>query len=146
MSDKVVSVWSKPGSGLGIMQLPLLPQYMVLVDRADGSLWTLTHSITPPASDGFGYISITSGKPDFDGYYFFDVGREPVLAVNPTVRIIIRDGYLGYTTDEPLRGIQTDRDQARIMTRRSTFDETREIIRPTGWIEGTALAWSPTET
>src|SRR5262245_17218534 len=86
---------------------------IILTDRADGTLWVLSYSTTPPAGDGLGYIAIddvipTSDKGNYHIYPPYDgpmVGwvtspQEHSQGVDPKpnvyARLLVRAGYLGF--------------------------------------------------
>ena len=127
----------------GGIRIPPLPQGTVFTDRDDGTLWLLSHTVTPPAADGFGYITITDVIPNAVEHQVYEAYGEPVLGTNPMVRLLIRGGYLGYEDYTLGQGI-TDRDNQRIMTRKGLTRVIREIIVPTTWNHhGDVLGWDP---
>jgi hypothetical protein len=121
------------------------PSYLILTDRADNKLWVLQHTLDIPGPDGFGYVSISDVLPSFfaGSRVIYPAFEGPVIAGQPNVRLLVRSGMLGYEA-ETLPGYFTDRDQARILTRRENNKDTREIVLPTGaWVPGDTLAWTP---
>lgn len=119
---------------------PPLPQFIVLTDRADGTLWVLSHDITGEyiAINDLGLlinpaVSSTIRRTDFLVYGAFDGPIVPDRPTNPVgqnakqKRLLVRGGYLGYEDTEPKV------EQGRVMTRRSVSRILREIIVPTTW-------------
>lgn len=139
-----------PRSILGRPQIPPLPGYVVLTDRADGTLWLLTWSnaqanITP---DNEGHISISDVIPTTRraATRVYTAGEEPFLAEIPH-RLIVRNGRLGFEYSA-LPAPDTDRDQALITARKGDArNKVREFKIATGWRDGDALidavAWVP---
>ena len=119
-----------------------LPQVTVMIDRADGTLWALQHTLDPPTADGLGYVSISDVLPTWPDKLIYAAFDGPILSNDPRVRLLVRGGMLGYEI-ETLPGYFTDRDQARVTTRRGWANESREIILPVGWRPGDTLAWTP---
>lgn len=127
---------------MGHIQIPPLPETIILTDRGDGTLWALTHNTTtgyqPP--DGLGYISITDVLPTND-YVIYAPFEGPRLSSDPSIVLLVRDGYLGYE-QQVLPRFTTDIDNAPVRTRRANAHEVREIIVPTTWkASGDLLAW-----
>lgn len=92
---------------------PHLPLITVLVDRADGTDWYITHRRSDDR------IGINSGAvPRFHAGEVrrFPAYEEPYLPTNPTLRIFVRGGRLGYEVVPLERGV-TDRDSGRVYTR-----------------------------
>lgn len=129
---------------MGRIRIPPLPQYMVLIDRDDDTRWMLTHTLTPATSDGFGYFSITTPVPrNVYDYMTFGKYDGPILSTQPTVKLLVRGGYLGYE-QETLPISITDRDNPRILSRRGVARESREIYIPNSWVHTPdRLAWTP---
>lgn len=117
------------GKNLGQIKLPLLPQYLVIQDRGTGTWYVVRHS-----EDG-ARVSITpedevlSQAEAWRNAKRYASGEEPVLGTNPRRRLIIRNGRLGYS-DETLSNPVTDRNNAPLLTRRSTQRRVREIVEP----------------
>ena len=113
----------------------------VLEDRADGTLWQLTHR----QSDARFAIRDDAVPAFFRGqvrqYSAFD---GPVMGFNPRVRLLIRDGRLGYEMVVLGQGI-TDRDNARILTRRGNEQYSLEVTDGDWLQEGDTLGWSTVE-
>src|SRR5262245_52254782 len=93
---------------MGRIQIPPLPQNIILTDRADGTQWLLSHSDrTEPSSDGEGHIAIISNFHLTDSdYVIYGAYDEPVLKEDPRVRLIVRGGRLGYDIEELPRMVQ----------------------------------------
>lgn len=91
-----------------------LPPAFTLTDRDDGTVWLLTHR----QSDERWAITddpIPVNLRGFVSHYAADLG--PIVGINPTIRLLIRGGRIGYEID-PLTGALRDRDQAQVTTRR----------------------------
>ncbi len=118
-------------TNFGGYQFPILPQQIILTDRADGTRWLLSHNRTTASSDGLGSISIDDAPNLFRGdYRIYSPDEGPILATDPTVRLIVRGGYLGVDI-EALPTYILDLDQSRVLTRRGTESFSREIIEAT---------------
>lgn len=132
---------------MGPIRIPPLPAQMILTDRADGTLWLLSHNTIENSPDGLGHISINSVynlRNDIDTFLPFE--GPVLLAGDPpdtTIRLLIRDGLLGYETT-PYIQQRGDIRQARILTRKGVAAESREINVPNSWrIPGDVLGWTP---
>lgn len=86
---------------MGPIQIPTLPTYIVLTDRADGKLWLLEYSTTTLNADGAGYVGITTVLPTNRPYITFAANEEPYFPGTPLTRLIVRGGYLGAETANP---------------------------------------------
>lgn len=130
---------------MGGIRIPPLPSGIVLTDREDGTLWLLSHNVTESSPDDLGYISITTTIPSNMTTRTFDAFDEPFVGTDPRLRLLVRDGYLGFEIEDLPQGI-TDRDTARNLTRRAFAAETREIIKPSTWQETSpVLGWEDVE-
>lgn len=122
------------------VRVPPLPEFMVLTDRDDGTLWVLSHDITGEyiAINDEGLlknpaVSSTIRRTEFHVYGPFDGPIVPDRPTNPygqaeaQKRLLVRGGYLGYEATEP------ECEQGRVMTRRLVSRILREIIVPTTW-------------
>lgn len=114
------------------------PIFFVLVDRADGSLWMLNDNDNPAVHP----VSLKRLDPAemYKPGSTYVIGREIVLRNFPAVRLIVRDGVLGYDYNEnerivgwspmsPLTGRDGRRGTARWY-----------IHLPDGWQPGDALS------
>lgn len=119
---------------LGSMQIPALPQYIAMADRDDGTIWYLQHTLTPPASDGYGYVSISDQAPAGRDVVTYAAYEGPVLGTNPNLRLLIRGGRLGYEiyVEEPNPNNVQENDPP-VLTRRGVANETRQIYKPSWW-------------
>lgn len=119
---------------LGPIRIPVLPQYMALTDRADGTVWYLQHTLTPPASDGYGYISISDQQPAGRDVVVYAAYEGPIVGTNPNLRLLIRGGRLGYEVfvEEPNPNNVQGANQP-VLTRRGGVEETRQIYKPSWW-------------
>ena len=132
-------------TNFGKIQIPFLPQGIVLTDRDDGTLWLLTHNLTEASADDTGHIAITDTIPSNINYRTYSADSGPVFGSNPTIRLILRGGNLGYETYS-LSGYTTDIDQPPVQTRRGNQHWTNEIIIPTSWQRfPNMLGWTPME-
>lgn len=99
----------------GFYRIPRpLPPAFTMEDRDDGTIWLLTHR----REDERWAITddpIPGNLRGFVSHYAAFLG--PVVGENPTVRLLIRGGRMGYEVD-PLEGAVRDRDQAQVTTRR----------------------------
>lgn len=126
---------------MGPIQIPPLPQAFLIQDRGDGTWWLLAYSITPPADDGLGYVSITDVIPSNVHYSVHEAYGEPVL--EPGIRLLIRDGYLGYEVIDTNDILYKTR---RVLARRGRARSHREIVIPASWTKsGDMLAWQDVE-
>lgn len=132
---------------MGRAEVPPLPQNIVLTDRDDGTLWQLSHNTVIHSLDGVGHISIkdpSSFNSRPYGSHIYPAFEGPLLGTNPTVRLLVRNGHLGYEIS-PLPAHHTDRDNAPVFTRNVNQREVREIVVPTTWrVAGDVLGWVPT--
>lgn len=139
-------LWSNPE--IEWMRLPLLPQQIIMTDRGDGSLWLLSHNTTDsPPSDGFGRISINSTfSTGFGDYEIFGPYDGPLVAgPRDDFLLLIRDGRLGYEVRPDGFALAQDHN-LRVLTRKGTVRESREINVPSTWTAETdVLGWSPVE-
>lgn len=71
-----------------------IPWVLILRDRDDGTLWALNTTTTPNAHP----ISLlqVSGTDFFKSNVLYTIGRDIVVSQNPSIRLIVRNGYLGY--------------------------------------------------
>lgn len=140
-------VWSNPN--IEWMRFPVLPQQLILTDRADGTLWLLSHNTTvqPQDTDGFGRISINSTfSIGYGDYEIFGPYDGPVIpGPSNDIVLLVRDGHLGYELRSSGFANAADRN-LRVLTRKGTLDETREINVPSSWSDPPdMLGWSPVE-
>lgn len=135
---------------MGKIRIPPLPEQIVMTDRADGTLWLLSHNNTILSDDRYGYISINSAFDTRNDVVIYPAYEGPlVLAGDPpetTIRLLIRGALLGYETEPFIRGIGL-RSQAGFYTRKGVSSETRKIIIPTTWKTfPDMLGWTPDVT
>jgi len=126
----------------GSTQLPVLPQYVIFTDRADGTLWYLSHSNVGPLGTCLSINDATISVPLKRVFAAFD---EPYAARDPRIRIFIRGGRLGYEIRELPQGEQ-DRDTMRLISRRANENLQHELISPVDFSEANVdrkgvLAW-----
>lgn len=119
---------------LGRVRIPPLPQIVVLEDRADGTLWALTHDSTGT------YVGLTDELPGTrKDFFLYGAWQGPLVPSDHRLRLLVRDGHLGYEeVDHPV-GVQ-DIDNARVLTRRTGATKF-EIVKPAAWATGDALAY-----
>lgn len=132
---------------MGSIQIPPLPPQIIMTDRDTGTLWLLSHTTTPPAADGWGFISINDTYDTRNDVVVYSAYEGPVvLAGDPpdtTIRLLIRGGLLGYETEPFIRGIG-ERNQAGHYTRKGSASETRKITIPHSWAKTPdVLGWTP---
>lgn len=119
---------------------PPLPVFIVLTDRADGTLWVLTHDSTGEYvainDEGLLINSAVSPTLEFSDFRVFPAFEGPVVPDNPSnpigqkaaqKRLLVNGGYLGYEDIEP------ETEQGRVMTRRSVSRILRRIFVPDTW-------------
>jgi len=128
------------------VQIPPLPAYLVLTDRADGTEWLLSWTTAQAGPDGNGYITITDTIPSRGDVKRYAAGEEPYLDEWP-YRVFIRGGRIG-VDDEALPQAEQDRDQAMIAAKRSdNRRKVRELRVSDVWefgdLIGDVLAWVP---
>lgn len=100
-----------------------------MTDRADATVWLLSHNGTEDRimiSDEITPTSVSNRSVygPFEG---------PWLPGEPSVRIFIRGGRLGYEVEE-LPPWLSDRDQHRVMSRLGVTAESFELIVPSTWV------------
>jgi hypothetical protein len=131
-------------------RIPPLPPRVLMTDRDDGTLWLLSFTITPPAADGFGYVTIRSdadlpSTKEVSGKVYAAY-EGPYLPGTPLTRLLIRGGYLGYELVERPPWLR-DQDNPPIYARdaRSIGRSSRLIVQPTGFPDNddAVLGWSP---
>ena len=123
----------------GGIPLPVLPQYCIFTDRADGTLWYLSHS-----SDGLN-IALNDATIGVVPKRVFAANDEPYIGNNPRMRIFVRDGRIGYEIRELDQGEQ-DKDVMRLISRRANENVQREMVSPVVFSEANVsnngvLAW-----
>lgn len=122
---------------------------IIMTDRGDGTLWMLAFNLGSPSPDGLGYVSIISPppeRPDRGNYRIVGPYDGPFLRAEPspgqikTLRLLVRDGYLGYEETD----LTTQ--QGRVTARKGLDAQAREIVVPASWrFEGDLLAWQDVE-
>jgi len=114
--------------GLGNVELLARPQIIVMVDRADGTEWQLTHR----QSDNRWALRDDPVPHGLRGQVRrFEAFDGPRLGAHPEVRLLIRDGRLGYEIAPLGQGVR-DLDTHRVCTRRGLAAYSLEVI-PAGW-------------
>lgn len=121
----------------GGARIKLLPLQIVMVDRADGTEWTLTHSAERT------HVGITDDPPHRKGQgHFFGPFDGPHIHLperRVQLRLFIRDARLGYEVRPYIPLI----DEGRVLTRRGTKKFSLEIVIPASWSkEGDNIAWT----
>lgn len=115
---------------------PPFPQFVVLTDRADGTLWVLSHDTTGEyvaINDAGLVIGGSLTHKDFTVYSAFggpvvaDTPSNPVAQRASQKRLLVRGGYLGY------EDVTDELEQARVMTRRGMSRIIRRIFVPDTW-------------
>lgn len=122
------------------VRIPALPEFKVLTDRDDGTLWVLSHDITGEYiainDEGLLINSAISSIRKRTEYHIYGPFDGPIVPDRPSnpygqaaaqKRLLVRGGYLGYEATEP------EVEQSRVMTRRKVSRILREIIVPTTW-------------
>lgn len=138
---------SEPPNQVEWMRLPPAPARVVMTDRANGTRWLLSYSTAFNTSDGFGHFSITDDLtetvnrgelPRIYGAY-----DGPYLASTPIVRLLIRNGYLGYDIVEQT-GVAS-MDSPPVYGRKPAFNRSvRRLIVPVGFrYSPDLLGWTP---
>lgn len=108
----------------GGIDLPVLPQFCILTDRADGTLWFISH-----ASNGL-HLSINDATVFNKPSRTFAAFDEPYVPQDPRMRIFVRGGRIGYEIRELPQGVG-DRDQMRIVSNRPDDEVVKlEVIQP----------------
>ncbi len=116
----------------GSIVLPVLPQYCIFTDRADGTLWYLSHS-----SDGT-RIALNDGTISVPLKRIFAAFDEPYTQNNPRMRVFVRSGRIGYELRALPQGEQ-DNDTMRLLSRRVNENVQREMISPANFTEAHLL-------
>ena len=123
---------------IGAIRIPPLPQTIVLTDRATGTKYGLIHDSTGNFIGLDDAASVVTGEVVIYGAH-----DGPILSLRPTVRLLVRNGHLGYE-DLPLPTGVTDRDNAPPLSRRGNESKLFEIKAGTGWVTGDVLAYEQT--
>jgi len=120
------------------IRVPPLPQIITIEDRADGTIWQLTHRASDnrvAIRDDVVPIMLRGQVTHYSAY------DGPVLGGKPKIRLLIRGGRIGYEVIDLGQGV-TDRDNARILTRRSFANFALEIL-PLTWVsDGDRIGYS----
>ena len=108
-----------------------LPPAFTMEDRdGSGSVWLMIHRQSDERwgiNDGPVGVNLRG----FVSHYAAFLG--PVVGVNPTIRLLVRGGRLGYEVD-PLDGAVRDRDQAQVTTRKGRVRFSLGIVAD-GWVQ-----------
>lgn len=125
-------------TNMGKVRVPVLPQFMVLEDRADGTEWYLSHD------GGHTHFAINSAAIPYSDVVRYAAYEGPVMGTNPTIRLLVRGGRLGYEVTPLQQGV-TDLNNQRVLSSRLTGSYrdrwTDEIMVPALWQDGLGLAW-----
>jgi hypothetical protein len=106
---------------LGPIQIPVVPQFIMMTDRADGvTLWWLTFDTTVSYPDGLGTIAVTTTSPPFGfPYQTFGPYDGPYLNGDAGfAKLFVRGGTLGVDEEptpvglEDIEGLQVYARQA----------------------------------
>jgi hypothetical protein len=118
-------------------RIPPLPQFIILLDRDDGSEWVLRYNLDEHQGQS---LHITLCQPVADCLpagkartEFHRFGREGA-GIGQGVQLIVRGGRLGY---ELVQYVVTGRTHARKGVQRRAH----AIVVPSGWEPGDALAF-----
>jgi hypothetical protein len=90
---------------LGGIQIPPLPRNIVLTDRSTGTQYLLEYNTSQ------GMVGLNTAIPTLGSYnpspdtQVYAVGEEPYLDSNNSVRLIVRNGVLGYDYTLPQRNV-----------------------------------------
>lgn len=115
------STWRRRWPDFGPIQIPPLPQQMLLEDEATGVFWLLSHDAAA------GHVVITDTYAlSLNGYHRYPKYDGPVVSNNPRLRLFIRNGHAGFYILDPIV-FQKDRDNARVLTRRDEEAVSLEI-------------------
>lgn len=116
---------------MGRVRIPPLPLFIVMEDRGDPSIeWVLSHSL-----DGE-YITINDQAldrgilPPYTQIKYYAAFEGPLLPGFPALRLLIRDGRLGY---EVVSVVPVADQQSPIMSRRGVQKKIREVFVPDFW-------------
>ncbi len=112
----------------GGIALPVLPQNVIFTDRADGTLWLLSHN---SAGTRIAINDATISVPNKRVFAAFD---EPYLKSNPRMRVFVRSATLGYEMRD-LPQSEQGNDTMRLVTRRANENVQRELITPATFVE-----------
>lgn len=124
----------KAYTDLGSLFLPPLPMATVLTDRADGTLWRLSH-------DNGTHIGLDDAAEGLTGeVIIYPALHGPTLTLRPTVRLLVRNGHLGYEDIPPPTGVSYPPP----LFRRANKSKLFEIKAGTGWVSGDALSYEQT--
>ncbi len=117
---------------LGRPLLPSRPYQIVLTDREDGTLWYLTQNDEDGPSEGF-YIAINTEAPAINVHkrlITYDPYSGPFIDAQRGLRLLVRDGRLGYEQVEPQGRTDIDTHVVYAHTGRA---ENRCQLLPLGW-------------
>lgn len=111
---------------------PPVPPYIILTDRADGTLWLLSHDVTGEhvaISDGVNLLDLSDYVvyPANSGPVVPDTPSNPIAQKSEHKRLLVRGGYLGY------ENVPDATEQGRVMTRRGLSLILRRIFVPDTW-------------
>lgn len=114
-----------------------LPNFFAMTDREDGNVWYLTHDADDERfaiNDSLPAGRLKGAIQRYEPYH------GPIIAENPRLRLLIRNGRIGYEVEVLPQGV-SDRDQARITTRRGVSDFRLEVHRSTWQTPGDVLGY-----
>lgn len=86
--------WLPSGySDFGPIQIPPYPQIVILTDRADGSLWTISFNNTTSTPERLSISNVFASIQRNEGARVYKVNDEPYITGD--YRLIIRSGRIG---------------------------------------------------
>lgn len=121
---------------LGGIFIPPRSATLVLTDRADGTEYALIHDST----GNFIGLDSAASRVNVASAIVFGAFFGPILSADPTVRLLVRDGALGYEVT-PLDQSVRDLDGGRVLSRRGNESRILEIRQASGWVDGDALIY-----
>ena len=119
---------------MGPIQIPALPQYIVLTDRVDGLQYVLTHTLSGGVAQSPATLSTTI--PSSPDKVVYGPNDGPYIQGNPTIRLYSSSGVLvAETVPQPLP--QTDIENQQVFSRNGNSPSLLLI----GW-DGSALTYT----
>ena len=126
---------------LGSIRIPPIAATLVLTDRATGTEYALIHD---SAGDFIG-LDDAASRVDVASAVVFSAFQGPILSADPTVRLLVRNGFLGYEVTALATSV-ADLDGSRVLSRRGNQSTILEIRQASGWVDGDALIWEKVQT
>lgn len=122
-------------TNLGPVRIPPLPPFIFMTDREDGTIWQLSHDTD---DDHVGIDDSGIGtKVHYELYGPYD---GPWIYADPPIRMLIRDGRLGYDIPDAT-DLAVKYSNGAIMTREGNTAASFEIKLPSEDTTGLRAPW-----